>query len=94
MIRPTTPGFRDAASGSGILVPEDLQDKDNETWTKQERKQLNRAQQFGASHHLTMLLLCQDDLCKEDPRIWFCQDPASGWWKLECHHKGRWLKDV
>lgn len=86
MLADTVPkGFR-RATGSGLIVPEDIS-REREVWTHDEGRLLDRATKLANKRGLKLLLACPDDTCKAAPieRIRL----KNGDWVLRCAHKDR-----
>lgn len=56
-------GYNPSASGSGLLLPSDLS-RERETWTRDERRLIERVLKLMRSRKLAVVLKCNDERCK------------------------------
>lgn len=86
MLADTVPkGFR-RATGSGLIVPEDLS-REREVWTHDEGRLLDRATKLANKRELKLLLACKHPDCQKAP-IERLRLP-NGDWVLRCQHRDR-----
>lgn len=78
-------GFHPSASGSGLVVPEELA-RERETWTRDEWRLIDRLMKIMRSRNLAVTLHCNDERCK-GAEIEVLQGGAGFSW--QCKHKTR-----
>lgn len=82
-------GFRPAASGSGLLVPEELS-RERETWTNDDWKRVKRGLAFLAEHGLAVVMRCTQPGCRQVPLETLTQ--PDGTTVIRCEHKDRVIR--
>lgn len=83
----THDGFIKTASGSGLLVPEDLA-RESETWMPDRIKRIKRLARELAADGVAVELRCTDTRCADSPLLQDATD-SLGRALVRCPHKDR-----